>query len=244
MPTEIILPRVDMDMASGTIAKWYAKDGDAIEKGALLFDLETSKAAMEIEAPASGNLHRLKAAIGEDIPVGQVLASNYTHYEVHTDVQAPASSNRPAPAIASNGARQAAAPSTDAKADGHSSSHSNGVRATPLARRLARERGIELASLTGLGPNGRIGRADLDQAAAATPRPAPKTSSVATIPVAALAARQHAPHHRQPAGREQGHGTALLPDGGLQPRKAAGRAPGAERSRAKRRTGRLQIVRK
>ena len=77
MPVEIILPRVDMDMASGKIAKWYAKDGDTVQKGAVLFDLETSKAAMEIEAPASGVLRGVKAAIGEDIPVGQVLGWIY-----------------------------------------------------------------------------------------------------------------------------------------------------------------------
>ena len=54
MPVEVILPKVDMDMATGKIAKWHVKEGDAVKKGALLFEIETDKAAMEVEAPASG----------------------------------------------------------------------------------------------------------------------------------------------------------------------------------------------
>ena len=177
MPTEIILPRVDMDMASGKIAKWYAKDGDAIEKGALLFDLETSKAAMEIEAPASGVLRVSNPAIGEDIPVGQVLGWIYAPGEAYAN---------DALAAAAKPAASSAAPSPSAKADSPSASPTNGVRATPLARRLTRERGVELASLTGSGPNGRIGRADLEIAAPV--RSVSKISSVAPIPAAALAA--------------------------------------------------------
>ena len=179
MPTEIILPRVDMDMASGKISKWYFKDGDAIEKGALLFDLETSKAAMEIEASASGTLRVVNGAIGEDIPVGQVLGWIYAAGE---KVEG-ASTAKP------TGAASAPAPVKTSADETHVSPRTNGVanglRATPLARRLARERGIELTSLTGSGPNGRINRADLENA-----QPAPKPPAAVTslaIPAAPVA---------------------------------------------------------
>ncbi len=183
MPTEIILPRVDMDMASGKIAKWYFKDGDAVEKGALLFDLETSKAAMEIEAPASGTLRGLKGAIGEDIPVGEVLGWIYAPGEVFAGAPAAAA----AAPVSSAPAANAASPAK-AHAASPSNGSTNGVRATPLARRLARERGIDIAALKGSGPNGRIHRADLDKAPAAPARSASASSSVATIPAMALAA--------------------------------------------------------
>ncbi len=170
MPTEIILPRVDMDMASGKIAKWYVKDGDAIVKGALLFDLETSKAAMEIEAPASGTLRVVNATIGEEIAVGQVLGWIYAPGE---KVEVAASA-KPAAAVGA----PTAAPANKKDISPRTNGAANGLRATPLARRLARERGIELGSLTGSGPNGRINRADLETAQPA-PKPAAATTSVA-----------------------------------------------------------------
>ncbi|MFX3893566.1 biotin/lipoyl-containing protein, partial [Streptococcus suis] len=64
MPTEVILPKVDMDMETGQISRWYAKEGDSVSKGQLLFEIETDKAAMEVDAPASGILRDVKAAEG------------------------------------------------------------------------------------------------------------------------------------------------------------------------------------
>ena len=175
MPTEIILPRVDMDMASGKIAKWYAKDGDVIVKGALLFDLETSKAAMEIEAAASGTLRVVNGAIGEDIAVGQVLGWIYAPGEKAEGV----ATAKPAVAAGAPAAAPVKTPTDDKKHHSlQTKGAANGLRATPLARRLARERGIELASLTGSGPNGRINRADLETVQPA-PKPATATTSVA-----------------------------------------------------------------
>ena len=74
MPIEVILPKVDMDMATGKIAKWHVKDGDAVRKGALLFEIETDKAAMEIDAPGDGIIRNITAAEGAVIPVGQTVA--------------------------------------------------------------------------------------------------------------------------------------------------------------------------
>ncbi|MEP1696245.1 MAG: biotin/lipoyl-containing protein, partial [Paracoccaceae bacterium] len=71
MPIEVILPKVDMDMESGTISAWHVAEGDIVTKGDPLFDIETDKAAMEIESPASGVLHHIIATEGNTVPIGQ-----------------------------------------------------------------------------------------------------------------------------------------------------------------------------
>jgi pyruvate/2-oxoglutarate dehydrogenase complex dihydrolipoamide acyltransferase (E2) component len=82
MPVEVILPKVDMDMSHGTISVWHVAEGDHVEKGAALFDIETEKAAMEVEAPASGVLHHIAAAPGDRVAVGAPVAWIYAADEV------------------------------------------------------------------------------------------------------------------------------------------------------------------
>lgn len=74
MATEVILPRVDMDMTEGQITGWYVREGERIRQGEPLFDIETSKATMEVEAPATGTLQRITARVGDTVPVGTVIA--------------------------------------------------------------------------------------------------------------------------------------------------------------------------
>ena len=74
MPTEVIMPKVDMDMSVGTISAWHAADGQRVEKAAPLFDIETDKASMEIESPATGFLRVAKLPAGTSIPIGQAVA--------------------------------------------------------------------------------------------------------------------------------------------------------------------------
>ena len=74
MATEVILPRVDMDMAEGKIAFWYVKNGDTVSKGQVLFDIETDKPPMEVESTASGVIDSIHGELGVTIPVGQVVA--------------------------------------------------------------------------------------------------------------------------------------------------------------------------
>ncbi len=76
MPVEVIMPKVDMDMASGKLAVWHVEEGATVKKGAALFDIETDKAAMEVEAPASGRLHHILAAPGQVIAVGHPWRSS------------------------------------------------------------------------------------------------------------------------------------------------------------------------
>lgn len=160
MATEVILPKVDMDMATGRISRWLVAEGAAVKQGDPLFEIETDKAAMEIEAPASGILKN-RVAEGSDIPVGNAVAWILGEGESAAPVAriaeaAPVKSDAPASPPAAAPDIVSAAPAAG-----------TGVRATPLARRLAREAGLSIASLSGSGPHGRIQRADVEDAIAA-----------------------------------------------------------------------------
>lgn len=175
MPSEVILPRVDMDMATGRISRWYVEAGAKVAKGQPLFEIETDKAAMEIEAQASGTIRDLAAASGTAIPVGSVVA--------WIDAEGEDAAARPA----ATANRHAAPPLAEAAG--------TRPRATPLARRLARERGLDLASLQGSGPRGRIQAIDIEArpralgpaAAPATPGPPLVAESSAVMPPRAAA---------------------------------------------------------
>ncbi|MBK8768980.1 MAG: 2-oxo acid dehydrogenase subunit E2 [Rhizobiales bacterium] len=175
MATEVILPKVDMDMSTGTIAVWHVKDGDTVKKGQPLFDIETDKAAMEIESPAEGVIRIGNAPVKAVVPIGTVVAMVYGAGEEAKPftggVAAPAAAAPAAAEVAKTAAAQpaAAAPATDANGK---------VRATPLARRLAKQQGIALAALSGSGPRGRIVSADLATAKAVSAK-APGATALA-----------------------------------------------------------------
>ena len=153
MAVEVILPRVDMDMATGKISKWHVKDGDTVIEGGALFEIETDKAAMEIEAPASGIIRNILVAEGATAPVGSAVAYIYAEGEVMVGrVAVPASDAKVVPALEPAAARSPAIAASD------------GVRATPLARRLARQLGQSLTSVSGSGPHGRIVADDVRKA--------------------------------------------------------------------------------
>lgn len=155
MPTELILPKVDMDMATGKIARWLVAEGDRVTKGQVVFEMETDKAAMEVEAPASGILARVTGAGGVDIPVGHAVAWIYADGEAME--AAPAVDVRPAPKPVSTPS-STSVPHAPADID---AGEAGGVRATPLARRLARELDIDLADVSGGGPKGRVTAEDI-----------------------------------------------------------------------------------
>lgn len=158
MATEVILPRVDMDMTTGKISRWYVESGAKVEKGQPLFEIETDKAAMEIDAPTSGTLGNVTAAEGIELPVGSVVAWIYADGEDH--VRSRGSS--PAPVTRQAEAKpRALEPGSAAVTVHHVPESGIGLRATPLARRLARERGIDLSTVKGSGPRGRIQSADV-----------------------------------------------------------------------------------
>ena len=162
MPTEVIMPKVDMDMSAGTISAWHAADGQRVEKAAPLFDIETDKASMEIESPATGFLRVAKFPVGTSIPIGQAVAWIYADGEkpselpeIRFESAGPTGPSEPNSSVQEDADRQLIATSE--------TPHDR-PRATPFARRAAREHGIQLAELAGSGPRGRIARRDVEAA--------------------------------------------------------------------------------
>jgi len=160
MPVEVILPKVDMDMATGKIAKWFVKEGDAVKKGALLFEIETDKASMEIDAPSDGIIRNIMAADGAVIPVGQIVALIYQDGET---AAAPAVAQ---PILPVRPITPAPSPDAEPTAVFPAASASGRFPATPLARRLAKQGGITLENIAGSGPRGRIAAIDVQGALA------------------------------------------------------------------------------
>ncbi|WP_309086119.1 dihydrolipoamide acetyltransferase family protein, partial [Chelativorans sp.] len=184
MPVEVILPKVDMDMSTGRISRWAVQEGATVKKGDLLFEIETDKAAMEIDAPAAGIVRNIIGKEGVDIPVGQAVAWIYEEGEAAVEASPLPAPNAPErdPAAAKPDAIVPAPPREEIRPDAEQSmtppqkggAMPNGqgkVRATPLARRLARENGIELSGLSGSGPHGRVVRADVEAAAVGSSTP-------------------------------------------------------------------------
>jgi len=167
VPVEVILPKVDMDMSTGRISKWHVAEGQAVRQGELLFEIETDKAAMEIDAPAAGVIRDIVGEENVDIPVGRPVAWIYAEGEAYAPAVAvqstvPASSGE----NSGNEGRSTLPPSGPPAISPTRGENSSGaVRATPLARRLARERGLDLSAVRGSGPRGRIVRADVEGAA-------------------------------------------------------------------------------
>jgi pyruvate dehydrogenase E2 component (dihydrolipoamide acetyltransferase) len=143
MPVEVIMPKVDMDMARGKFALWHVNEGGSVAKGAPLFDIETDKSAMEVESPAAGRLHHVTAKPGEEIDVGTTIAWIFAEGET---------------------VGEAAAKRAEPEKTASAPAHAGKTAATPLARRLARMNGLELSTVAGTGPRQRIQRADVELA--------------------------------------------------------------------------------
>ena len=171
MAVEIVMPRVDMDMSSGRMGRWHAAEGAHVVKGATLFEIETDKAAMEVDAPASGVLKFVAASEGDVLPVGAcigwIVADGETFAPAGTSPPAP--SPRPPPRGRGGAGSPAATPSPTGRRWREAPDEGERPRATPAARRVARERGLRLESVRGSGPLGRIQRRDIETPARAAP---------------------------------------------------------------------------
>ncbi|TML51349.1 MAG: hypothetical protein E6G16_07445 [Actinobacteria bacterium] len=203
MATEVILPRLGQGMESGTIVRWLKSEGEPVQKGEPLFELDTDKVTQEVEAEAAGVLLKISVAEGE-VPVGQTVAFIGAEGEDVPDVAAAAPPTEASNTVlqAEEEARSEPAPPPEhaATADGNGR-----VKASPLARRLARERGIDLRAVRGTGPEGRIVAEDVERAEAGAPAPA--SNRLLQAPVAAgeverlpLSTRSRASARRSRAG--------------------------------------------
>ena len=174
MATDVSLPRLGQGMEAGTIVRWLKSEGDTVEKGEPLYELDTDKVTQEVEADASGVLLKILADEGEEIEVGKRIAViGEEGEEVAVDEPAPQAEEKkeaPNPEPLPAERIEEPEPQQPARTDGR-------IKASPLARRIARERSIDLASLTGTGPDGRIVAEDVERAAAApAPALAPATA--------------------------------------------------------------------
>jgi pyruvate dehydrogenase E2 component (dihydrolipoamide acetyltransferase) len=167
MASEVKLPRLGQGMESGTIIKWLKSEGDPVEKGEPLYELDTDKVTQEVEADFTGTLLKIAVQEGE-VPVGETIAVIGEQGEEVPAISAEAemaSSEEPAEAAPAAAVQQEdGRPAEPAAVGGR-------VKASPLARRIARERGVDLALLSGTGPEGRIVAEDVERAVAA-PAPA------------------------------------------------------------------------
>jgi pyruvate dehydrogenase E2 component (dihydrolipoyllysine-residue acetyltransferase) len=223
MAESISMPKLGFDMRVGILVRWVKNEGDAINKGDILAEIETDKATVEVESHASGLVRKLLGSPGDAIPVGAVMAIVGTADEnidslipsageakaapapVETQAAAPA----PAPAAQSAAPVPAAAP---APAASTAPAPTNGrVKASPIAKKIANESRVDLAHLQGSGPGGRIIRKDVEAAVAggaAAPAGAAKTT--VSVPLPSLVPVSHADEVIQTTKLRQAIGRRLV----------------------------------
>jgi pyruvate dehydrogenase E2 component (dihydrolipoamide acetyltransferase) len=190
MATNILMPALSPTMTEGTLARWLKKEGEPIKAGDVIAEIETDKATMEVEAVDEGVLGRILVPDGtEGVKVNAPIAVLVDEGEEvpanAAAAPAPAQASTPAPAPAPASAPTPVAAAAPAPAAAPAAKSEGRIFASPLARRMAGQAGIDLASMNGSGPNGRIVRADVE---AAMSRPAAAAASAAApAPVAAAA---------------------------------------------------------
>ena len=194
MPTEILMPALSPTMEEGTLAKWLVKEGDTVSSGDLLAEIETDKATMEFEAVDEGTVGKILVPEGSEnvavnTPIAVLLEDGESADDIGTASAAPApaaAEEAPAKEEAAPGPAPAAAPAPAAPvaADG------NRIFASPLARRIAKDKGLDLSQIKGSGPKGRIVKADVENATASAPAAAAAAAPAAkaAAPSAAAAA--------------------------------------------------------
>ena len=191
MPIELKMPALSPTMEEGTLAKWLVKEGDKVNSGDILAEIETDKATMEFEAVDEGTLAKILVPEGaEGVKVGQPIALlagegedvGSAAFEPKAVTAAPAAQQAaPAPKpdeTPKSVPAPTAAPQPASKVAGER------IKASPLARRIADAKGIDLSSIQGSGPGGRIVKVDIEQAPAGVPAPAPAAPAPQPAPVA------------------------------------------------------------
>ncbi|WP_299408978.1 pyruvate dehydrogenase complex dihydrolipoamide acetyltransferase [uncultured Roseobacter sp.] len=190
MPTEILMPALSPTMEEGTLAKWHVKEGDTVSSGDIMAEIETDKATMEFEAVDEGTVGKILVAEGsEGVKVNTAIAILLEEGESADDIEStPAPAAAPQPAAETAAAPPPApapspAPAAPQAADG------TRIFASPLARRIAADKGVDLSTVKGSGPHGRIVKADVEGlSASAAPTAATKAPAATADAKPALAA--------------------------------------------------------
>ena len=157
MATNVIMPALGVAQQTGTLLKWFKTEGQSVSKGEPLMEIETDKATVEIEAPGSGVLTQVIAKAGDEVPVGQTIGLILAPGEaVPMKQKAAAAAPFPPPLPQGKGSGEGRLPVTTPRAETAIRPASGRVLASPKARRIAREQGIDLKSLRGSGPEGSV----------------------------------------------------------------------------------------
>ncbi len=187
MPTEILMPALSPTMEEGTLAKWLVKEGDTVSSGDLLAEIETDKATMEFEAVDEGVIGKLLIAEGsEGVKVNTAIAVLLEDGESADDIgdsSAIPAKAAPEKAPADTAPAASADPKPATPAPAAPSKDGDRIFASPLARRIAADKGLDLSAIKGSGPKGRIVKADVENATAA-----PKAAAETSAPAAAAPA--------------------------------------------------------
>src|SRR4051794_19967282 len=171
MPADVIMPMLGMAQETGKVLRWLKQDGESVRKGEPLLEVETDKVTVEIEAPADGTLAGVRVPEGTDVPVGEVIALVLAEGEAAPVVDTEPRVVREVEAVA-------AAPTIEPVT---MPSRKRGRLASPKARRLAQERGVDLETLTGSGPNGAIVAADVANGERRVPASKPAQIGVSSV---------------------------------------------------------------
>lgn len=180
MPTDVIMPSLGFDMTEGLLARWLKNEGDPVVKGQAIAEIETEKATVEIEASVSGLLARIVVQAGETVPVGTLIGVIAEAGVEATAVSAPAPAPPapaapapPAPPSSPPPAPAAPAPPAPVPEAGEGAAPSEArVKASPVARKMAEEAGLDLSRVKGTGPGGRVVERDVQAAIATGSAPA------------------------------------------------------------------------
>ena len=188
MASEIVLPQWGMEMQDGVIIKWLKKEGDTVQEGEPLVEVETAKLQTELESTASGTLSYIVAQEGEIVPIRGVLCVIAGPGE---EVARPATAPSPASSSLATEERPSAGAALTASSV---PSPAAGLQVVPAARRLAQEQGVDLASVQGSGPRGRVLIADVEQAVRNRTQPAIETpgpgAKIQVVPAARRLAQE------------------------------------------------------
>src|SRR2546425_1975028 len=189
MATNVYMEALSPTMEEGRVVKWLKRDGDPVKTGETLAEVETDKAVMDLVARADGVLRQVAAAEGQSVAVGRVVAVIAAPGEAIP--AAAASAPKPVPAPPSGSAERGAVPSAAVPAD------ATRVKASPLARRIAKEAGVDLKLVAGTGPGGRVTKRDLEARAVAA-QPAPQREVPLPAPRSPLVTRGGEPYQDVP----------------------------------------------
>jgi pyruvate dehydrogenase E2 component (dihydrolipoamide acetyltransferase) len=202
MAETITMPKLGFDMAEGTLIRWVKKEGEEIQKGEVLAEIETDKATVEVESSASGTVRKLLVDEGTAVPVGDPIAMVGSPDEKLGPLPTPGPKSKPEQAAPAPTKTTPVPPQPEPSPAKPATATPDGrVKASPLARRMAEEKGLALANLQGSGPGGRIVKRDIESALSAQPaavsQAAPAATSQAVPALAPLPAFSAEPRQDQ-----------------------------------------------